>query len=127
MPTNRTDTRVQSVTITNGASLSGIVDCDQGYVLVGAEISSPWSAADIILQGTNTKNADGTYGTFNTLRDMNGNALRLAGVVANGFISITGLDRPSWRYLKFLSVTVATTTPTNQGQLVTINAITSTL
>ena len=112
------DSRLNSsITIANGASASNAMDCNERCV-VGFFAPAAWTAAGLQIEAS----ADGST-NWVPITDS-------AGAVSGSLASITALYAYAldpvamlpWRYIRFLSGTVAT--PVNQGAARTFTVIT---
>ena len=73
-----------TVTIANGASLSGAATITRGFALVGIEMPAAWTAATITLQ---VATATGASATFNNVYDTAGE-LALSQPAASRFLAL---------------------------------------
>lgn len=107
----------KTVTIANGAFLSGAVDLGAGRVLVGIIFPGAWTTASLTLQAAAA--LDGTYGN---LTDEDGAEVELAAVVAGQYRSVGRLvtNLRGARYLKFRSGTSVATVAQAGGDVLTL-------
>ncbi len=99
---------IKTVTIANGASLSGEVDLG-GYALAAIQMPSAWTAANLTFQA-----ATASGGTFQEVYDDLGNELTVQAAASRciGIDSVAGALAPL-RFIKIRSGTAAT--PVNQA------------
>lgn len=107
-----------TVTIANGASLSGAVDLGSAS-LVGIVMPAAWTAADLSFQVS----ADGV--TYGNLFDTIGAEYLIpsASAVAGQTISIPIADLLGWRYLKVRSGPAAAAVAQGAARVLTLTAI----
>lgn len=95
-----------SVTIANGASLSGVADLT-GFMLAGIQMPAAWTAASLTFQVS----IDGT--TYTDMYATDGTEVTVTGAAASRFLAFVPSDFAGARYLKVRSGT--TGSPVNQG------------
>jgi len=103
----RRDWHTRTVTIANGASLSGEADLGGGR-LVAVQIPPAWTAADITFAASSASG-----GTFGPVRDGAGTVLTLTGFAVNEVVYLSPNDTAGIRYIKVRSGTAGV--PVNQG------------
>lgn len=105
-----------TVTIANGASLSGALDT-KGMTVVGFEMSAAWTAAGLSFQGSDDNS------TFGNVYDSAGEVtIASASVVASGRLIIDATRLVGMgRYIKVRSGTAGT--PVNQGAARTLGIL----
>jgi hypothetical protein len=112
-PTGRGIPTTTTVTIDNGASLSGAVNLS-GFTLIGIDMPASWTAANLTLQ------ASVDNSTWDNVFDSLGTEVTIT-AAASRFILLNPADFVSVRYLKVRSGTSGT--PVNQGGARTITLI----
>lgn len=119
--------QVQDTVIASGTAVSGVVDCGSEYTLVGIEIPTTWTAADITLLGaTHTGKTPGTaFGespqdkleaqlTFRSVVDSTGTEFKVTvGATGDKLIAIPDYLLEGVQFLKVRSGTAAA--PVNQA------------
>lgn len=98
--------RAISITIANGAALSGSIDLT-GLTIVAIQMPAAWTAANITFQASTT---DG--GTLQDVYDDAGTEVTVT-AAASRFITLSPATSIAYRFLKLRSGT--TGTPVNQG------------
>ena len=106
--------RLKTVTIANGASLSGVIDLE-GFVLMGIQMPSAWTAANLTFEASSAR-----AGTFDDVYDDTGTEVNVT-AAASRYIGVTGTKGDVLANVRFLKVRSGTTgTPVNQGAARTI-------
>jgi hypothetical protein len=112
-PTGRGIPTTTTVTIDNGASLSGAVNLS-GWTLIAIDMPASWTAANLTLQASIDNS------TWDNVFDSLGTEVTIT-AAASRFILLNPADFVSVRYLKVRSGTSGT--PVNQGGARTITLI----
>jgi hypothetical protein len=103
-----------TVTIANGASLSGALQIQDGCAILGAITDSAWDTADM----TFAVSLDGT--NFFPLLNEAGTEVEAASVAASSAVALPDSLTKGWKYIKVRSGTSAAATNQTGATVVTL-------